>query len=88
MSENFRRNIEECFSETAERIAACLEVARECRDIPPDVDTRRVASLLVDYWVGRASAEPLSAMLDFYFSIGLPSAIDHVNARARNRRRR
>ena len=65
MSEIFRRNIEECFSETAERIAACLEVAPECRDIPADVDTRRMASLLVDCWEGaalrsrlRASAEP------------------------------
>jgi len=48
-----------------------------------------MASLLVGCWEGaalrsrlRASAEPLSAMLDFYFSIGLPS-----NHRSRERGR-
>ncbi|HEY0144370.1 MAG TPA: TetR family transcriptional regulator C-terminal domain-containing protein [Thermoanaerobaculia bacterium] len=82
-------------TESDPRCDACLEVARECRAIPADVDTRRMASLLVDCWEGaalrsrlRATAEPLSAPPAFYFSIGLPSAIGHVNARARMRRRR
>ena len=74
VSQVFRRKIEACFAEIAARIAVCLEKAREKGDIPPDSDTRRMASLLVDCWEGaalrsrlRGSAAPLSAMLDFYF---------------------
>ena len=74
VSEVFRRKIEECFSMIADRIAGCLETARERGEIPPDTDTRRMASLLVDCWEGaalrsrlRGTAAPLSAMLDFYF---------------------
>ena len=74
VSDVFRRKIEACFAEIAARITVCLEKAREKGDIPPDSDTRRMASLLVDCWEGaalrsrlRGSAAPLSAMLDFYF---------------------
>lgn len=74
VSEVFRRRIDQCFSEIAERIAACLEVARKRGDIPEDSNTRRMASLLVDCWEGaalrsrlRGNAAPLAAMLDFYF---------------------
>lgn len=74
VSDVFRRKIEECFSEIAERIAACLEEAREGGEIPADSDTRRMASLIVDCWEGaalrsrlRGNAAPLTAMLDFYF---------------------
>ena len=74
VSQVFRRKIEACFAEIAARIAVCLEKAREKGDIPPDSETRRMASLLVDCWEGaalrsrlRGSAAPLSAMLDFYF---------------------
>jgi TetR/AcrR family transcriptional repressor of nem operon len=74
VSEVFRRKIEGCFSEIAERIAGCLEQARKKGDIPSDSDTRRMASLLVDCWEGaalrsrlRGNAAPLTAMLDFYF---------------------
>lgn len=70
----FRRKIEGCFSEIANRIAVCLEQARKRGDIPIDSDTRRMASLLVDCWEGaalrsrlRGSPAPLTAMLDFYF---------------------
>jgi TetR/AcrR family transcriptional repressor of nem operon len=74
VSELFRRRIEQCFSEIADRIAACLELARKRGDIPEDSNTRRMASLLVDCWEGaalrsrlRGNAAPLAAMLDFYF---------------------
>ena len=74
VSDVFRRKIEGCFSEIANRIAVCLEEARELGDIPADSDARSMASLLVDCWEGaalrsrlRGNAAPLTAMLDFYF---------------------
>ncbi len=74
VSEVFRRKIEKCFSEIAERICVCLEKARTSGDIPSESNTRGMASLLVDCWEGaalrsrlRGDAEPLTAMLDFYF---------------------
>ncbi len=70
----FRRKIEKCFSEIANRTAGCLEEARRRGDIPTESDTRRMASLLVDCWEGaalrsrlRGNASPLTAMLDFFF---------------------
>jgi TetR/AcrR family transcriptional repressor of nem operon len=75
VSEVFRAKIEECFSEIAEQLTACLEEAKERGDISPGADARRMASLLVDCWEGaalrsrlRREAAPLDAMLDFYFS--------------------
>jgi TetR/AcrR family transcriptional regulator, transcriptional repressor for nem operon len=74
VSEVFRRKIEWCFTQIAERIAGCLEEARQRGDIPPDTDPRHMASLLVDCWEGaalrsrlRRDPAPLEAMLDFYF---------------------
>jgi TetR/AcrR family transcriptional repressor of nem operon len=74
VSDVFRRRIEACFSEIAERMAACLEDARKRGDIPAGSNTRRMASLLVDCWEGaalrsrlRGNAAPLNAMLNFYF---------------------
>lgn len=74
VSELFRRKIEDCFSEIAKRIAACLEEARKRGDIPADSNTARMAGLLVDCWEGaalrsrlRGSPAPLTTMLDFYF---------------------
>jgi TetR/AcrR family transcriptional repressor of nem operon len=74
VSEVFRRKIEGCFSDIAERIAVCLQQARKRGDIPADSNTRRMANLLVDCWEGaalrsrlRGNAAPLTAMLDFYF---------------------
>ena len=73
-NEVFRRKIEKCFSEIADRTADCLEEARQRGDIPARSDTRRMASLLVDCWEGaalrsrlRGNASPLNAMLDFFF---------------------
>jgi TetR/AcrR family transcriptional repressor of nem operon len=69
----FRRKIETCFSEIAERMAHCLEEARQAGDIPADADVWQLANVLVDCWEGaalrsrlRREATPLSAMLDFY----------------------
>ena len=74
VSDVFRRKIEGCLSEMVERMAACLEEARQAGDIPADSDARHMASLLVDCWEGAAlrsrlqrDAAPLNAMLDFYF---------------------
>jgi TetR/AcrR family transcriptional regulator, transcriptional repressor for nem operon len=74
VSEVFRRKVEGCFSEIAERIAVCLEEARKRGDIPAESNTRRMAGLLVDCWEGaalrsrlRGTATPLTTMLDFYF---------------------
>ncbi len=74
VSDVFRRRIDQCFSEIANRIAACLESARKNGEIPASSNTRRMASLLVDCWEGaalrsrlRGSAAPLNAMLDFFF---------------------
>jgi TetR/AcrR family transcriptional repressor of nem operon len=74
VSDAFRRRIEECFAVIANRIAACLDIAKKNGDIPRTVDTKRMASLLVDCWEGaalrsrlRGSAAPLTAMLNFYF---------------------
>jgi TetR/AcrR family transcriptional repressor of nem operon len=73
-NELFRRKIEKCFTEIAERTAGCLEEARQRGDIPAESDTRRMASLLVDCWEGaalrsrlRGNASSLTAMLDFFF---------------------
>lgn len=70
----FRRKIEGCFTEIAERLAPCLDEARQQGDLPVDADPRQLADLLVDCWEGaalrsrlRQDAAPLNAMLDFYF---------------------
>jgi TetR/AcrR family transcriptional repressor of nem operon len=74
VNELFRRKIEGCFGEIAERMAICLEEARQMGDIPTDADARHMANVLVDCWEGaalrsrlRRDAAPLTAMLDFYF---------------------
>jgi TetR/AcrR family transcriptional repressor of nem operon len=79
-SDVFRRKIEECFSEIAERLAVCLDEARRRRELPADADPRQLASLLVDCWEGaalrsrlRRDPSPLTAMLDFYFRSATPS---------------
>jgi TetR/AcrR family transcriptional repressor of nem operon len=73
VNEVFRRKIEACFSEMAERMAICLEEARQDGDIPADSDSWQMANVLIDCWEGaalrsrlRREAAPLNAMLDFY----------------------
>jgi TetR/AcrR family transcriptional repressor of nem operon len=70
----FRHKIEGCFAEIAERLALCLEEARQQGDLPVDSDPRHMADVLVNCWEGAAlrsrlrhDAAPLQAMLDFYF---------------------
>jgi TetR/AcrR family transcriptional repressor of nem operon len=74
VSEEFRRKVEQCFSNIARRIAVTLEEARMNGDLDVDCDPQRLANLLVDCWEGAAlrsrlkrSPSPLGAMLDFYF---------------------
>lgn len=73
VSEVFRRKVEGCFSAIAERMASCLEEARQRGDIPNDSDVRQLADLLVDCWEGaalrsrlRRNPVSLTVMLDFY----------------------
>ena len=70
----FRRKIEGCFGDIAERLAACLEEARDRGDLPAETDPHHMANVLVDCWEGaalrsrlRQDATPLQAMLEFYF---------------------
>ncbi len=74
ISDVFRVKIEWCLSFIAERVAACLEKARQRGEVPADCDVRHLADLLVDCWEGaalrsRLRRDPgsLNAMLDFYF---------------------
>lgn len=74
VNETFRRTIEQCFSGIADRLARCLDEARDVGEIPADADVRQMANVLVDCWEGatlrsRLRREPssLTAMLDFYF---------------------
>lgn len=78
MSDVFRQKIESCLSAIVDRVAACMESARENGEIPAGSDTRHMANLLVDCWEGaalrsrlRGNAAPLTAMLDFYFRSAL-----------------
>lgn len=79
VSETFRRKIADCFNTIGDRIAGCLEKAQANGEIARDVDTRRMAALLVDCWEGAAlrsrlsgSPAPLQAMLDFYLRSAFP----------------
>ena len=73
ISETFRNKIEECFSVIADRMAGCLEEARQSGEIPTECDVTQMADLLVNCWEGaalrsrlRRNPAPLSAMIDFY----------------------
>lgn len=73
-SEVFRKKIEDCVASLANRIAVCLEEARQHGELAADVDARGYADLLVNAWEGAAlrsritrSPRPLSQFLDFYF---------------------
>ena len=75
VNEVFRSKIEQCFNAIAERIAGCLEEARQQGDLPADFASRRMADLLVNCWEGaalrtrlRRDPAALQAMLDFYFA--------------------
>ena len=74
ISEVFRQKIEACFSLMAQRMAACLQEARQLGEISVDLDVRQLADLLIDCWEGaalrsrlRRNPTSLDAMLNFYF---------------------
>lgn len=74
ISEVFRRKVEQCFSEIARRIAACLQEAIKQGDLPKKTNPQIMAELLVNCWEGaalrtrmRRDPAPLREMLDFYF---------------------
>jgi TetR/AcrR family transcriptional repressor of nem operon len=80
VSDVFRNKIEECFSGIAERLAVCLDEARQRGQLPRTSDPQHMASLLVDCWEGaalrsRLRHDPgsLDAMLDFYFQAAVAS---------------
>ncbi|MBF8221222.1 MULTISPECIES: TetR/AcrR family transcriptional regulator [Halomonadaceae] len=75
VSDTFRHKIEGCFNLIAERIAVCLEEARQRGELAAAQDPRELADRLLDCWEGaalrsrlRRDPGPLGAMLDFYFS--------------------
>lgn len=74
VSEVFRRKVEECFAQIEARIAACLKLAIERRELGKETDPKHMAKLLVTCWEGAAlrsrllrNPAPLREMLDFYF---------------------
>lgn len=74
VSEVFRRKVEQCFSEIAQRIAGCLEEAVQSGELPKETDSQRMGELLVNCWEGAAlrsrllrDPAPMREMLDFYF---------------------
>jgi TetR/AcrR family transcriptional repressor of nem operon len=75
ISEAFRRKVEQCISEIAERIGTCLVEARRRGDLPKGTDPRALAQLIVNGWEGaalrsrlRRDPAPLREMLDFLLS--------------------
>jgi TetR/AcrR family transcriptional repressor of nem operon len=74
VSEAFRRKVEQCFTEIAQRIAGCLREAIERGDLPKRTDAAKLAELIVNCWEGaalrtrlRRDPAPLREMLDFCF---------------------
>lgn len=74
VSETFRRKVEQCFTEIAQRIAAALREAIDQGELRKDTDPVKMAELLVNCWEGaalrtrlRRDPAPLQQMLDFYF---------------------
>lgn len=71
----FAARIEACFGKVIQRMASCLEEARQQGELPQDADPRELANLLLNCWEGAAlrsrllrDPAPLDRMLDFYFS--------------------
>ena len=74
VSEVFRQKIEACLSAIAQRMADCLEEARQLGAIAADSDVRPMADLLINCWEGaalrsrlRRNPTSLDDMLNFYF---------------------
>ena len=74
VKEDFRRKMAESVSSIVDRLAVCVEEARQRGDLPAGWDSERYADLLVNAWEGAAlrsrllrGPAPLDAFLDFYF---------------------
>jgi TetR/AcrR family transcriptional regulator, transcriptional repressor for nem operon len=84
----FQEKIEACLGIIASRIADCMEEAQASGDLPPDVNPRHMANLIVDCWEGaalrsrlRRDPTPLNSMLDFYFSaVAAAGPMSRINA--------
>ena len=75
VNEAFRNRIEGCFSAMANRLAACLDEARQRGELRTERDLRPLAEILIDCWEGaalrsrlRRNPASLNAMLDFYIN--------------------
>jgi TetR/AcrR family transcriptional repressor of nem operon len=75
VSETFRRKVEHCIGQIAQRLAGCLKEAQSLGQLRPGADPDALSELLVNCWEGaalrsrlRRDPAPLKAMLDFYFS--------------------
>jgi len=89
VSEIFRHKIAECFSAIAERMAGCLEEARQAGQIAAESNVREMADLLVDCWEGAAlrsrlerNPDSLTSMLDFYIRAVAGNAPSPATAQA------
>ncbi|MBL4906484.1 MAG: TetR/AcrR family transcriptional regulator [Sneathiella sp.] len=49
LNEKFRAPLEEVFLDWQNRVALCLEKARECGDLKPDADCKNIAAF---FWIG------------------------------------
>jgi TetR/AcrR family transcriptional regulator, transcriptional repressor for nem operon len=88
VSDVFRRRIERCFQEIADRIAGCIREAIRRGDLSRSTDPKQLADLLVDCWEGAAlrtrllrDPAPLGTMLDFYFQTMTPARSSGRRAR-------
>ena len=80
VNDTFQNKIETCFSQMADRIAACFEEAREDGTLSPQAEPRVLAELVLNCWEGaalrsrlRRERSPLDTMLDFYFQAVSPA---------------
>ena len=74
VSEVFRQKIESCFSAIAQRVAGCLEEARQLGQVAAETNVCQLSDLLVNCWEGaalrsrlRRNPTSLDEMLNFYF---------------------
>ena len=75
VNDRFRRKIEQCLTEIADRFVACFDEARARGELSPEADARALADRLLDCWEGaalrsrlRRDPAPLRHMLDFFFA--------------------
>lgn len=79
VSPTFRKKVEACFTIIARRFEKALQRAKAKGQLREGVNPQELADLLVNCWEGaalrsrlRRNANPLSQMLDFYFTAVSP----------------